>query len=95
MSDVSERIKERRKEIGITMEELAAKAGYTSSSRKTAIFQIEAGKASIPFSRLPGFSSALRTNVYFLLGMIDNPNITDSEILANVNVSINYYPASE
>ena len=70
--------------MNLTMQELAEMTGYTTSARKTAIYNIEADKASIPFARLPAFSQALKTNVYYLLGLNDDPNITDSEILSLV-----------
>ena len=82
MSVVGDRVKERRAALNITMQELAEKTGYTTSARKTAIYNIEADKASIPLARLPAFANALHTNIYYLLGMNVDPDITDSEILS-------------
>lgn len=63
------------------MDELADKAGYTSASKRSIIYQIESEKAEIAFSRVPTYASALETNVYYLLGMSDIDDLTDEEIL--------------
>lgn len=75
------RIKMRRKSLNMTMDQLAEKTGYTTSTKKTVIYHIESRNDSISALRLPMFSSALNTNVYYLLGMIDDADLTDAEII--------------
>lgn len=75
------RIKQRRNELHMTMDQLAERTGYTSPSRKTIIYQIEIGKTEISFSRLAAFAEALKTSVYYLLEMTDIKDATDVEIL--------------
>lgn len=85
MSDLKEelgrRVKQRRTDMNMTMDELADKTGYTSPSKKTIIYQIEAGKNEMKLSRLLSFSSVLDTNVYYLLGLADICDITDEDII--------------
>ena len=79
--ETGQRVKFRRKNLSLTMEELSDRTGYTSPSRKTIIYQIETGKNEIRLSRLTSFSSALQTNIYYLLGLTDIDDLTDDEIL--------------
>lgn len=84
MSNGADRLKKRRLKVNMTMDDLAEQVGYTSASRRGIIYQIEAGKTEISLSRIPSYASALRTNVYYLLGMTDIDDLTDEEILALV-----------
>ena len=70
--------------MGITMDDLAKQVGYTSASRRGIIYQIEAGKTDLSLARIPSYASALKTNVYYLLGMTGIDDLTDDEILALV-----------
>lgn len=65
MSSIYERIKQRRNELGLTVEELANKMGYKD---KSSISKIENGKADIPTSKVVAFAKALETTTAYLLG---------------------------
>lgn len=70
MSSIYERIKQRRNELGLTVEELANKMGYKD---KSSISKIENGKADIPTSKVVAFAKALETTTAYLLGA-DTPD---------------------
>lgn len=53
MSEMGRKIAERRKELGFTQEELAAKVGYKS---KSTINKIELGINGVPFWTTPKFT---------------------------------------
>lgn len=65
MSDIYERIKSRREELGLTTEELAQRMGYKTRS---SITKIETGKAGIPQSKVKAFARALQTTTAYLMG---------------------------
>ena len=65
MSVIGVKILERRKELGITQEELAAKMGYKS---KSSINKIELGVNDIPQSKIVLFAKALMTTPAYLMG---------------------------
>ena len=66
---IYDRIKQRRLELGLTVEELAQKMGYKD---KSSISKIENGKADIPQSKVVAFARALNTTTAFLIG-VDAP----------------------
>ena len=65
MSDIYERIKSRREELGLTTEEIAQRMGYKTRS---SITKIETGKADIPQSKVKAFARALQTTTAYLMG---------------------------
>ena len=65
------RIMRRRKELGLTQEELAAKMGYKS---KSTINKIEKGINDVSQSNLLPFAEALQTTEAYLMGLTDDPN---------------------
>lgn len=73
MSEIYDRIKRRRLELGLTVEELAQKMGYKD---KSSISKIENGKADIPQSKVVAFARALNTTTAYLVG-VDAPSIPD------------------
>lgn len=73
---IGERIKQRRKSLNMSQEELALKVGYKD---KTAINKIELGINGIPEKRLKDFANALNTSVSFLIGVIDDQELTSVE----------------
>lgn len=73
---VGERIRDRRKEIGMSQEELCAKAGYTE---KASISKIEKGQRRIPIDRLPAIASALSCSVAYLLGYRIDPEAEEDD----------------
>ena len=66
MSEIYNRIRIRRQELGLTTDELAKKMGYKDRS---SISKIENGKADIPQSKVKEFAEALDTSVSWLLGI--------------------------
>lgn len=68
MSNIGERIKKRRKELGMTQEDLSNKLGYKS---KTTIAKIENGTNDIMQNRVIDFAKVLRTTPAYLMGYAD------------------------
>ena len=69
-SALYDRIKSRRTELGLTVEELAHKMGYKD---KSSISKIENGKADIPQSKIAAFADALQTTPAYLMGWEEQP----------------------
>ena len=65
MTRIGKNIMDRRKEIGMTQEELAQRMGYKS---KSSINKIELGKSDIPQSKIKLFAEALGTTPGNLMG---------------------------
>lgn len=61
-----ERIKQRRKELGMTQAELAKKTGYTD---KSSIAVIESGKNNLRQSKIQAFADALDCDPLWLIGL--------------------------
>jgi transcriptional regulator with XRE-family HTH domain len=59
------RVKHRRQELGMTMEELAEKMGY---KHKTSIQKIECGENSIPQNKIEQLAKCLDTTIQDLMG---------------------------
>ena len=70
MATLYDRIKSRRTELGLTVEELAHKMGYKD---KSSISKIENGKADIPQSKIAAFADALQTTPASLMGWEEQP----------------------
>lgn len=66
MLDLYINIRNRRKELGMSQEELARKTGYTSRST---IARIENGEIDIPQSKIKAFAEALKTTPSDLMGL--------------------------
>ena len=64
---VSDRIKNRRSELGMTQEELAQKLGYTG---KATVSKIEQSKDKITFEKISQIAEALDTTTEYLLGYV-------------------------
>lgn len=95
MTNSGKRLKQRREKLGITLDDLATKAGYTSQSKRTAVAKIEAGKSDITLSKVESIAAALGTNIYYLLGMIDIEDLTDQEIIELIRKSYSQKPSSD
>ncbi len=67
---IYDRIRARRTELGMTVEELAHKMGYKD---KSSISKIENGKADIPQSKVLAFAQALNTTTAYLIGAETSP----------------------
>ena len=70
MATLYDRIKSRRTELGLTVEELAHNMGYKD---KSSISKIENGKADIPQSKIAAFADALQTTPAYLMGWEEQP----------------------
>lgn len=82
--EVYENIKERRIQLGMSQEELAAKVGYT---HRGVISKIEAGKTNLTLEKLDAIAKALNTTAAKLtLPSIDcsKTQSIDSPIVAEV-----------
>ncbi len=66
MSELSRRILQRRRELGLSQEELAERMGYRS---KSSITKLEKGINDIPQSKVEDFAAALETTPAWLLGL--------------------------
>lgn len=66
MSNIGEQIAKRRKELGLSQDDLARKMGYTSRST---INKIESGVNDVPQRNIVKFAKALDTTVQYLMGM--------------------------
>lgn len=76
MSDLHKNIRKRRKELGLTQDELAKLTGYTN---KSSIATIEAGRANIPHEKIFVFADALQTTPSELFGYSTEPIVLDVE----------------
>lgn len=65
MTEIGKNILKRRKEIGLTQEELAFMLGYKS---KSTINKIELGINDLPQSKIIKFAKALKTTPSYLMG---------------------------
>lgn len=68
MLEVYKNIKKRRKELGMSQEDLAKKTGYTNRS---SIAKIENGEVDIPQSKILAFAKALQIPAGDLMGETD------------------------
>ena len=66
MSTIYDRIRARRLELGLTVEDLAQQLGYKD---KSSISKIENGKADIPQAKVELFANALHTTTAYLMGV--------------------------
>ena len=71
---IGDRIARRRKELGLTQDELAARMGYKS---KAAISKIETNVNDITQSTVLRFADALDTSVQYLMGWRDDDDVLD------------------
>ena len=72
MSTVGDNILNRRKELGLTQEELAKRMGYKS---KSTINKIEMGINDIPQSKIVKFAEVLATTPARLMGWEETPEL--------------------
>ena len=66
MSELSTRLRLRRKELGLSQEELAQRMGYRS---KSSITKLEKGVNDLPQAKLEELAAALETTPAYLLGL--------------------------
>lgn len=92
-TNVGARIKERRKQVEMTLDELAEKTGLTASF----ISQVERGKASISLNSLHALAKALGVPVFYFVTDSDIPEAIPAsgrqeESLANVSRGEKFNP---
>ena len=78
---IGERIRARRVSLGMSQGDLATAVGYTADNRRSIIYQAEIGRNDVPAILLPAYAAALRTSVYYLLGLTDAADLTDIDLL--------------
>lgn len=71
------RIAERRQQLSLSQSQLAERLGY---SDKTAISKIENGISQLNQSKIIAFADALQTTPAYLMGWIDDPDMTRNEM---------------
>ena len=76
------RIRERRRELGLSQDELAQKVGYKNRST---IARIESGENDIMVSKLKEIANVLETQVLWLLSGDEQPYYIDPEVAAIAN----------
>ena len=67
-TDLSGRIRQRREQLGLSQEELAARMGYRS---KSSITKLEKGINDLPRAKLEELAAALNTTPAWLMGLVD------------------------
>lgn len=91
---LGERIKARRKEIGMTQTELANKTGYAD---KSAISKIEKGLIELGQKGIVTFANALDTTPAFLMGWLDDEDggivgaMKAAELKGEINPFLEYF----
>ena len=80
---IGERIKQRRKHLGMSQDELAALLGYDS---RATISKIESGIIDMSVSKVEEFAKALKTSSSYLMGWEESatPFPDDQEEIAKV-----------
>ena len=69
--NIGERIRQRRKQLHLSQDELAKRTGYKSRS---AINKIEMSVNGLPRDKVIIFSHALNTTPVYLMGLVDDPD---------------------
>lgn len=85
MSTTGERIKNRRLELGMTQDDLAKKAGYTSRST---IAKLESGDRNLSQPQIKALADALKTTPSYIMGWEDSEYSTKAEELIAVYQSL-------
>lgn len=85
MASVGENIYKRRKELGMTQEELARKIGYKS---KSSINKIEIGRNDLPQRKILQFAEALLTTPGALMGWVEEDQAKKNDKLAELIVKM-------
>ncbi len=90
MAEIGQNIATRRKELGMTQEELAQKMGYKS---KSTINKIELGKNDIPQSKISMFAKVLETTPGQLMGWeeVQNKNDDITDIIVHLRTDKDFF----
>lgn len=81
MSTIGRNISKRRKELGITQEELAERMGYKS---KSSINKIEMGVNDLPQRKIAAFADALNTSPAALMGWTEEDVSQKNTVIARL-----------
>ena len=81
MASIGENICKRRKELGMTQEELATRLGYKS---KSSINKIEMGINDLPQKKIVQFAEALSTTPGALMGWVSEEKSKKNDTLVSV-----------
>lgn len=82
--EIGQRMRSRRKELGLTLQEVADRVGVQNST----IYRYEAGKiAKIKLPVIEAIASALNVNPSWLIGTIDDPTEYDGDLIAQIPLS--------
>ena len=94
MADIGKNIAEKRKELGLTQEELASRMGYKS---KSTINKIELGKNDIPQSKIVKFAEVLKTTPAWLMGWeeMQKKNDTLTDIVVRLRIDSDFMSVVE
>ena len=86
---IGEKIKLRRIEKGLSLQELAERMGYAN---KSSIARIESGVIDPPQSKVVKFASALDTSVADLMGWTEEekPTVEDDELSENIKMLVDF-----
>lgn len=79
MSIFGDRVKSRRLQLGMTLQELADLVGY---KHRSSVTRIEQGEVEATFEKIDAFSKALRTSRSYLVGWVDDPDEEVREAVA-------------
>lgn len=73
LKGLGKRITDRRKELGLTQDELAKKVGYVSHSTIT---KVESGLIDLPQSKIAAIADALDCSPAYIMGISNTPEDT-------------------
>lgn len=73
---IFDRIKERRKQLGLSQEQLANRLGLKT---RAAISAVEKGKCDMTTDRIRRYADALHTTPAYLMGWSDDPEAPDTQ----------------
>lgn len=98
---IGQRVRARRRELGMTQGELAEKLGYKTRS---AIAKIESGENDVSQIKVRAFADALKTDVLYLMGglkpqsdliLLDPMKIRSVPVFESVSAGFGAYASSE
>ena len=83
-AEIGRRVRERRRALHMTQDELAERLGYTS---KAAISKIETGVNDIAITKIDAFARALLCDPRYLLGLSDIPDQRADELADEIEAN--------
>lgn len=79
MSIFGDRVKNRRLQLGLTLQELADRVGY---KHRSSVTRVEQGEVEATFEKIDAFAKALNTSRSYLVGWVDDPDEEVREMVA-------------